>query len=142
MVANETRKKNGTYATSSYEHLAYEALQCKYNKDDIICQYTDERYPYKCDFYIKSQDLFIELNIHPSHFDHAYNEKCDRDVKVLNELLQKGDDWSNMIIYTWSILDKKKHELAIKNKLNYMTIYRSQFENFISELRSYGNEVQ
>ena len=142
MIANETRKKNRTYATSRYEHIAYDALQCRYSKDDIICQYTDKRYPYKCDFYIKSQDLFIELNIHPSHFDHAYNEKCDSDVKVLNELLQKGDAWSNMIISTWSILDKKKYELAIKNKLNYVTVYPSQFENFISELRSYGNEVQ
>lgn len=141
-VANNTRKKNGTYATSKYEQVVYEALQCKYKKQDILCQYSDERYPYKCDFYIKSEDLFIEINIHPSHFEHLYNPMCNRDSEILNELEQKGDKWSKMVIYTWSVLDRKKHDIAVINNLNYLTVYPSTFETFIEDLRSYNNEIQ
>ena len=39
-----------------------------FEKDDIIRQYYDkDRYPFNCDFYIKSKDLFIEYQGHPSH---------------------------------------------------------------------------
>ena len=39
----------------------------QYYPDVIYDVIVDGRYPYYCDFYIPSEDLFIELNAHPSH---------------------------------------------------------------------------
>lgn len=58
---------NKTFNTSKQEENYYNYLLTKYKEEDIIRQYKDERYPYSCDFYIKPQDLFIELNLHWTH---------------------------------------------------------------------------
>jgi hypothetical protein len=55
---HETKKRNGSYGKSKTEDLVYQLIKVKY--PDCIRQYTDARYPFQCDFYIPSQDLFIE----------------------------------------------------------------------------------
>ena len=60
-----TKKKNGTFNTSKPEIELYEFLQYMYPNSVIIKGYRDNaRYPFNCDFYIKSIDEFIELNAH------------------------------------------------------------------------------
>lgn len=59
----ETKRENGTFNTSKPEDGYYSYLAEKYGADDVIRQYKDERYPFACDFYVKSKDLFIELNL-------------------------------------------------------------------------------
>jgi hypothetical protein len=58
-----TKKKLGTCSTSKQEEKYYLFLTNKYGKDNVKRQFYDIRYPYHCDFYIKSEDLFIELNL-------------------------------------------------------------------------------
>lgn len=58
-----TKKQNNSFNKSKPEEYFYNYLLHKYSKEDIVRQYRDERYPFACDFYIKSQDLFIELNL-------------------------------------------------------------------------------
>jgi hypothetical protein len=92
VLATETKKRNGTMNTSSYENITYDLLRTIYGDDDIIYDdYVDDRYSTKCDFYIKSLDIFIELNIHPSHNNHPFDENNADDLSLVEELKSKGD---------------------------------------------------
>ena len=44
-----------------------------YGADDVKTEYKEERYPYHCDVYIPSKDLFIELNLFFTHGGHPYS---------------------------------------------------------------------
>ena len=79
-----TKKRNGTFSTSSFEEKAYGALCEAYGKDNVDREFIDDiRYPFKCDFHVQSNDQFIELNIHPSHNSHPYNEDDVEDLKEI-----------------------------------------------------------
>lgn len=123
--AYETRKENGTLCSreSGPEKELYKMLCEKFGEDDIIKQYREKRYPFKCDFYIKSEDLFIELNGHIAHMYHPFDETNEDDIKTLSYLKSKNSDFYNAIIYTWTDLDVRKLETAKKNNLNYWQIY-------------------
>ena len=64
---DKTRKLNGTFKTSKQEDKVYEILCEKFTKDDIVRQYKSNKYPFSCDFYIKSLDLYIECNFSWTH---------------------------------------------------------------------------
>lgn len=85
----KTKKKNHTFNTSKPEEESYNLLLHKYDKNDIIRQYKDERYPFSCDFYIKSLDLFIECNYHFTHGSHPFNADNIEDVKLLENIRSK-----------------------------------------------------
>ena len=98
-------------------------------------QSDDNRYPFSCDFYIKSLDLFIELNIHPSHGDHLFDENNKEDSKLLEQLKIENSNWSNMIVDVWSRRDVEKYNYVIKNNLNCKFIYSSDFNDFINNVK-------
>lgn len=136
LLATQTRKSNGTFATSSFEQECYNLLVNCFGKEDVATEYaTDRRYPYKCDFYIRSKDLFIELNIHPSHWEHPFDNTNPEDIKLLEELSAKNDAWSNMIIDVWSKRDVAKAKSAKEHSLKYIAIYPSDYENFIAAIK-------
>lgn len=122
----ETARKNNSYRSSRAEEQLYAQLVEQYGKDDVVQQYYDEeRYPFSCDFYIPSEDLFIELNRHPAHGPHPFNKDNPDDIKLLESLKNdtKNPKWSSMIVDVWSVRDVNKLQTAIKNNLNYLTIY-------------------
>lgn len=58
-----TKRKNNSFNSSKAEIQLQKKLVEVFGKCDVVRQYFDrERYPFKCDFYIKSIDLFIELH--------------------------------------------------------------------------------
>ena len=129
----ETKKKNGTLWTSTFEDESYKELCISYGKFNIKHQYVDEeRYPFFCDFYIKSLDLFIELNMHPSHGPHKFDANNVDDILLVEELKNKGDAWSQCIIDIWTIKDITKYNYADKYKLNYICVYPDTYSDFIS----------
>lgn len=136
VLGTKTKKENGTFHVSSYEDICYKELCNVYGTDDIICQYhSDNRYPFSCDFYIKSLDLFIELNIHPSHGEHLFDENNKEDSKLLEQLKIENSNWSNMIVDVWSRRDVEKYNYVIKNNLNCKFIYSSDFNDFINNVK-------
>ena len=56
----ETKRENHTFNTSQPEEC-YQLLLKKFDKEDIIRQYKSKLYPFNCDFYIKSLDLYINV---------------------------------------------------------------------------------
>jgi len=88
----ETKKRNGTCNTSSYEESYYQMLIGLYGIDNVYRQYgQDKRYPFNCDFYIKSIDTFIELNLFWTHGTHPFIGN-DEDIELLNKMRKKADD--------------------------------------------------
>ena len=74
---------------------------------------VDERYPYYCDFYIPSEDLFIELNAHPSH------GRLPIEFLSVDEYSKYNQKWVDV----FARRDIEKQKTAKENNLNYMMIY-------------------
>lgn len=120
----EKMHENGTEKTSKPEEDLYKRLCLEYGEEDIIRRYKDDdRYPFECDFYIKSTDTFIELNRHPSHGTHPFDPNNEEDIKLIEELKTINTPWSNMIVSVWSGRDYKKRMIAEANNLNYIQLY-------------------
>jgi len=92
----------------------------------IYRQYKDERYPFYCDFYIKEDDLFIELNAHWSHGGRPYDPHDEDCVKKLLEWQEKAktSKFYENAIQTWTVRDVQKRKCAEENHLNYKAIYQ------------------
>lgn len=121
----EAKRRNGTFNVSKPEEVYYESLCKQYGIEDIIRQYTDDRYPYACDFYIKSLDLFIELNLTWTHGEHPFDPNNEDDLNKLSRWKEKAktSDYYKNAVYTWTDLDVRKQNIAKENNLNYIVVY-------------------
>ena len=79
-----------TYTKSKIEDEYYKKLLYIFDEDDIIRQYKDERYPFSCDFYIKSKDLFIEIQYHYTHSIAPYDCSNKLHQELLERMKEKG----------------------------------------------------
>lgn len=124
-----TMKSNNTLGLNSNteaEKECFKELQKRFPNCEIISQYFDkERYPYHCDFYIPEQDLFVEVHANWTHggmpFD-KNNKECQKQLADWQEKSKTSKYYQNAI-YTWTILDVKKLEIAKQNNLNFEVIY-------------------
>ena len=123
-----TKRQRGTFNTSSIEDNYYLILCEKYGNHDVIRQYKDPRYPFLCDFYIVSLDLFIELNISWTHGGHLFDSENEADVEKLNYWTEKAktSKYYQNAIETWTFRDVKKLTTAKLNKLNYKVYYKEE----------------
>ena len=121
----ETKKKNNSFSVSKPEEEYYQYLLTIYEKDDIIRQYRSELYPFNCDFYIKSENLYIELNYSWTHGNHPFNKDNQEDQQLLESWKQRADgsNYYKAAAYVWSFSDPLKLETARKNNLNFRFIY-------------------
>lgn len=126
MRKHNTEVRNRTYqkkrlCRTIVEQLVYEALIVAY-KDVQYDIRVDDRYPYFCDFYIPSSDLFIELNAHPSHGILPYD-------------MMKFEDYSNLPnkwVDVFARRDVEKLKKAKDSNINYLRIYpqASIYDNY------------
>ena len=120
-----TKKANKSFNSSKPENAYYSYLISKYSENDIIRQYKDERYPHACDFYIRSLDLFIELNIDWTHGGHPFNPENQADINKLAVWQEKAkkSKFYQKAIETWTKLDVQKFKDAKYHNLNYKVYY-------------------
>lgn len=123
-----TKKLNGTFNTSRPEKEMIASLIAEFGEGDVIHPYRDERYPFNCDAYIKSLDLFIEFNGTIEHNRRPFDKTNPEHIAEVNRFLKKaklsGEHsryWN--IIKWWTEIDPKKLETFRKNKLNFKIIY-------------------
>lgn len=126
-----TKLKNHTWSTSKPEKISEILLKEKFGEDNIYCQYKSDVYPYRCDFYVKTLDLYIECNFHWTHGKHKFDENNLDDIKTLNEWKQKNTVFYNSAIDVWTRRDIDKFKCAINNNLNYKAFYK------LDELKQY-----
>lgn len=116
---------------NKYQTNFYNILIDIFDKSDIIAEHKSESYPWFCDFYVKSKELYIEYNFHWSHGPHPFDPSSLEDIKLFNiysSKLKAGKSSYTQVISTWCINDKQKLNTALKNKLNYITVYGNSFE--------------
>lgn len=126
--AMDTKRKNGTFASSSSEDALYELL-VEYADQlgmTVVRQHRDEeRYPFAVDFYIPERDLFIELNGSWSHGGHWYESDREMDQKTVQTWRKKGKKSQYYLnaLGTWTERDVRKREAARDAQLNYVTLW-------------------
>lgn len=131
----QIKKRNGTLSTSSPEMRIYKFLEHRYK--DVKSQYRDERYPFACDFYIPSLDLFIEYQGHWSHGESSgpFNKNNPEHINKLNKWKIKSTETNFSgkpkqsyldAIKAWTISDVEKRELAKRNKLNWLEFFNEK----------------
>ena len=124
--------QNCTFNKSKGEDKLYELLLQKFSKDDVKRQYRSEQYPFMCDFYIKSLDLYIEFQGSQYHNGTPFiGDKSDLNkleyfkhkTKQIKDKSHKSKTQYDQIIYTWSDLDVRKRNIANNNNLNYVELW-------------------
>lgn len=131
---------------SKLENNFLNYLKLKYESDDIITQYKSKEYPYYCDFYIKSINLYIEIQGHWTHNDHPFDINNLNDQLIMDIWRTKSlsDKYYKNALNTWTIKDIEKRNTAIQNNLNYLEIfgktdlnkYIDIFENYIKNMEN------
>ncbi len=123
---NETKRANNSFKFSKPEEETYNLICEKFSKDNIIRQFKSEKYPFLCDFYIKSLDLFIECNYSWTHggcFFDENNQFCIEKLTKWKEKAKKSKFYQNAI-ETWTKRDVMKLKVAKQNKLNFKVFGR------------------
>lgn len=119
----ETLRRNHTFNTSKIEETIYEKLIDIYGKNDILREYKDkDRYPYRCDFYIKSLDLFIEVQGYYTHGKEPYNPNSIKH-QILVQKYKERYGTNCQAITIWTIKDVEKRNKAKENNLKYLEIF-------------------
>lgn len=145
-----TMKKNGTLggSRSKAEIRCYELLKTKF-PDSQYSYRDDNRYPFNCDMYIPSQDLFIECHFGFAHGGEPFDSNNIKHLKEVERCNLKKEevrfDGRKKISYSekikvWTVSDPKKLETFHKNNLNYKIFYtekdfRDWFNNVVTSTR-------
>lgn len=135
----ETKKQNNTFVTSSGEELFYQKLLKLFPPEEVFRQYKDARYPFRCDFYIKPLDLFIELNFDWTHGFKRF-EGTEQDLLKLAAWQKKAEDseFYKNAIETWTQRDVIKFNTVKENNLKYLEYYsETDIENFEKDLERF-----
>lgn len=126
-----TKKKNKSFKKSQIEVESYDLLKEKFN--DVIHHYKSEKYPFVCDFYIPSLDLYIECNYHWTHGGHPYKDD-ENDNKVIENWKSKNTKYYINAIECWTVRDVTKRNTAKQNNLNYIEFWS------LNELKTWINK--
>lgn len=141
--ADRTKRSHGTFNSSKPEITLFSLLKDVFGENNVLFQYSDDvRYPFHCDFYVKPLDLFIELNAHWSHGGHFFDENNSVDVALLEtweeRAVMKGSKYYRQAIHTWTVLDKQKLNVAIKNNINYLVFWKNDLSDAREWLELHG----
>ena len=142
-------KKDGIISDITFGSVKEEEVFCmlvqRFGKDDVFYQYGlhpyDKRYPYQCDFYIKSLDLFIELNCHYSHHTHWYDPSDHGDALRRTHLLASESKKSKNAAKVWCETDVEKRNTAKSNSLNYLVFWQNDLSDFYAWFNIYNCDV-
>lgn len=136
-----TKKKRGTLNSSKPEKNMYQLLVDKFGEEDVKVQYrTDVRYPFACDFYIVSLDLFIELNASWLHGGHWFDATNPNDEEKLSEFMEKAEAGKPMYqraVYIWTKDDPHKRQVAMQNNINYLVFWKNDLSDVHEWLNSF-----
>ena len=123
---NETKRKNGTFNTSKPEDQSYQLLCEHFSEEDVLRQHHSDKYPYNCDFYVKSLDLWIECNYNWTHGGHFFDPACEDDQNTLQKWRDKNTKFYNIAIDVWTRRDPQKLKTAKDNDLKYIVFWKVQ----------------
>jgi hypothetical protein len=117
---NETKRRNGTFNTSTPEDELAKYILIKF--PDMKRQYRTKEYPFACDYYIPSINVYIELQGSWTHGGKSY-ENTSEDNALVQTWRDKHTKYYDNAIETWTVRDVKKRNIAKKNNLRYIELF-------------------
>lgn len=123
---NAAKRANNSFNTSAPEETLRCLLVDYFGRGDVLRQHNDPRYPFRCDFYIPSRDLFIELNGTWTHGGHWLDQDDHHDRQVVENWRAKSAAYYEAAILQWCHRDTAKRSAAGAAQLNYVTFWDSQ----------------
>lgn len=135
-ILNSLSHKNIT-GKSKLEDDTYQYIKTNIDSN-VIRQYKSELYPFHCDFYLPTYDVYIELNAHWTHGRHMFNKNDKNDIYTVNMWEQKAKSKNvyKDAIHIWTISDLLKIQVAKNNGINYIVIYEIKLQNVIKQINS------
>ena len=133
--AIKTKRQNGTLNFSKPEEDIYQLLLTKFNKEDVIRQYSTPIYKWPCDFYIKSLDLYIEYQGSWVHGNQPFDPNNPIHQKIVKKWEEKNTEYFNYAIKIWTIRDPLKRETVRKNNLNWLEFFTfEEVQQFLGDI--------
>lgn len=126
----ESKRRNGTFSTSSCEELAFQYLCVYFGESDVVRQYQSGVYPYCCDFYVKSLDAYVELNVHWTHGHHWFDAENADDLALVRRWENKCTKFYQNAVHVWCDSDVRKRRCAAIHDLNYAVFWRQDLQDF------------
>ena len=136
----ETKKKNHSFKVSYKEDELYIIICRQY--PNVIRQYKSKYYPFACDFYIPSYDMYIEYNGSWTHGEHPFNENDKDDITKANHFKNKINKslYYKNALETWTKRDVIKLETAKMNNIKYLCLYnKTNFDDIINIIENFNN---
>lgn len=130
--AYNTKQSNKSFNTSKAEIEIYNLLLEKFGFDNVEWQYRSEEYPFNCDFYIKSLNLYIEYQGNWTHGSEPFDSNNPKHIEILNSWKKKSEEinfqgknkqFYNNAINVWTISDPNKRKFAKNNNLNWIEFF-------------------
>lgn len=128
----DVKKLHGTISSSKPEDEMYQVLCGQFGKENVLRNYWDPRYPFHCDFYVKTGDLFIELNASWTHGFHFFDENSEADKQTLAVWTKKAEQskFYQGAIDVWTWRDLLKRDTAKKNGIHYIVFWKNDLSDF------------
>lgn len=127
-----TKKLHDTFNTSKPEEEIYQLLLQKYFQ--VERQYRSELYPFNCDFYIPSLDLYIEYNGTWEHGNKPYDENNQECINLTKKWISKNKPRYKNAIKIYTIRDPEKRKIAKENNLNWIEFFNmKEFLNWYNK---------
>lgn len=140
----ETRRMNGTLNSSVPEDTLFNLLVKTYGEEDVLRNViVDNRYPFHVDFYIKSRDLFIELNGDKCHGGHWYEPNNKQDQQRVRSWIENAERLEitsgkvsryRKYLKTWTVTDVAKRIAAKTANLNYLVFWDGSNKRGVARL--------
>ena len=94
-------------------------------------------YPYNCDFYIPSLDIYIEYQGNWTHGDSPFNSSNIEHQNKLKDWKDKSEysSYYNNAIYVWTDLDVRKRKIARQNNIKLLEFWTiEEVEDWLKKL--------
>ena len=130
-----TKSERGYISKDEAKGLKF--LRQMFGEENVISAYFEYgRYENDCDYYIKTFDIFIELQAnHALHGTHAFDPNNPKDLERLQKLFKAKEDKIKRTgtakgyedaIRIWTYEDPRKREEAKRNKLRFFEFWSEQ----------------
>jgi len=127
--SSKRKKELKTFSKSKEEDLIFTLLSQKFS--NVERQYSSEKYPFACDFYIPELDLYIEYQGYWTHGKYkrqilrAFNSTNILHQNILTEwkIRAKTSKIYKSAINVWTNTDPLKRQIAKQNNLNWIEFF-------------------
>ena len=134
----QVKKKNHTLNSSKLEVDIENWL--KENCIVYECHRKNKKYPFECDFYFPSNDLYLEIQGHWTHGKHPFNPENEEDQSIVESWKIKNTKYYNNAIDVWTVRDVNKREYAKRNNLNFHELFQPTLNDVINFVHKYITE--